>query len=113
MVEDGGGPFVTSTDLHAPPPTSTNLPIIRNVPLRASAPIRPARRRAPALPALARAWRFHGPGRLAETAVRDRDPPAQRHGRAAHGPGAQQRDPGRAHPVRADARPGSPVAPRH
>jgi len=31
--------------------------------------------------------------------------PRQRHRRAAHGPGAEQRDAGRAHPVRADARP--------
>src|SRR5260221_12112124 len=106
MVEDGAGPFLTSTNLPEPPPTSTNLSIIRNgrVPLRAAAAVRPPRRRAPAVPALARARRVHGPGGLTEVSVRDRDPPTQRHGRAAHRPGAEHRDAGRAAPVRADAR---------
>src|SRR6266568_268424 len=83
-----------------PPPTSrttSNLPnllspsIIRNAraPVHTSAPIRPTRRGAPVVPALARAPRVHGPGRLAQASLRDRDPPAQRHGGAAHGSGAE------------------------
>src|SRR3989454_4477212 len=98
-----------------PPLPSPVLSIIRNAraPLRASAAIRPARRRALTVPALARARRVYGSGGLTQAAVRDRDPPAQRHGRAAHGPGAEQSDAGPAHPVLADARPGSLVAPRH
>src|SRR2546426_9253831 len=81
----------SSTNLHSPPPTSTNLSIIRNDrdALRAPPPVRPARRRAPPLPAVARARRVHGSGGLAEAGLCDRDPPAQRDGRAAHGPGAQ------------------------
>src|SRR2546429_5453132 len=72
-----------------PPLASPTLSIIRNVPLRAAAAIRPPRRGAPVVPALARARRVHGPGRLAQASLRDRDPPAQRHGGAAPGPGAE------------------------
>src|SRR3989442_9670015 len=73
---NGGGPRRTET--HA-----AVLPIIRNgeqAQVRAPAPVQPSRRRAPALPALARQRRVHGPRRFAQGAVRDRDPAAQRHG---------------------------------
>src|SRR2546425_394994 len=106
---NGGGPGRRET--HA-----AVLPIIRNgeqAEVRAPAPVQPSRRRAPALPALARQRRVHGPRRFAQGAVRDRDPAAQRHGGAAHGTRAQQRHPGRADSLRADARPGGGVAARH
>src|SRR2546427_5111569 len=94
-----------------PPLTSPNLSIIRNVPLRAAAAIRPTRRGAPIVPALARARRVHGPGRLAQASLRDRDPPAQRHGGAAPWAGGEKTDAGPADPGRADARPGNGVGP--
>src|SRR3989442_1382964 len=106
---NGGGPRRTET--HA-----AVLPIIRNgeqAQVRAPAPVQPSRRRAPALPALARQRRVHGPRRFAQGTVRHRDPAAQRDGGAAHGTRAQHRDPGRADPLRADARAGGGVAPPH
>src|SRR3989454_9311551 len=106
---NGGGPRRTETDVAV-------LPIIRNgeqAQVRAPAPVQPSRRRAPALPALARQRRVHGPRRFAQGAVRDRDPAAQRHGGAAHGTRAQQSPPGRADSLPADARPGGGVAARH
>ena len=43
----------------------------------------------------------------------DRDPAAERHRRAAHGPRAQRLDPGHADPLRAHARQADEVDPRH
>ena len=104
--------------LHQPPPSSTNLhnlSIIRNDrhALRASPPVRSACRRAPSIRAVARGGRLHGPRGFGQAPVCDRDPAAQRHGGAAHGPGPEQRDPGRAHPLRAHAGARGAVASGH
>src|SRR5207302_5703061 len=82
----------STTNLHQPPPTTTVLSIIRNAAaaLRASTPVRSARRRAPPVPALARPRGIHGPCRLVTRAVRDRHAPAQHHGDPPHGPAPQQ-----------------------
>src|SRR3989441_175077 len=116
VVEDGGGWWrPRRCTLHHPPRPSTILPIIRNAAARfpPPPPVRPARRRGAAVPALARRGRVHGPRRRGARAVRDRHAPAQHHGDPAHGPGPQQRDPGRVDPLRTHARPRSAVAPRN
>ena len=72
---------------------------------RAPHPLRPRRGRAARLRALARVRalppRARGHGRRE---LLDRDPAAERHRRAAHGPRAQRLDPGHADPLRAHAR---------
>src|SRR2546428_771668 len=113
VVEDGGGWWrPRRCNLHHPPPTSTILPIIRNAAarVRPPTPVRPARRRGAAVPALARPRRVHGPRRLGARAVRDRHAPAQHHGDPAHGPGPPQPDPGRGDPLPTQARPPCPPA---
>ncbi|CAA9462426.1 MAG: Valyl-tRNA synthetase, partial [uncultured Solirubrobacteraceae bacterium] len=52
------------------------------------------------------------PGRLRGRELLDRDPAAQRHGRAAHGSCPQRLDPGHADPLPADARAAGEVDPR-
>src|SRR5207245_11780185 len=67
---NGGGPRRTETD-------AAVLPIIRNgeqARVRAPAPLQPSRRRAPALPALARQRRVHSPHGRAAGPVRHRHP---------------------------------------
>src|SRR2546427_2286503 len=93
-------PILSPTNLHSPPPTSTNLSIIRNDrdALRAPPPVRPARRRAPPLPAVARARRVHGSGGLAPTRLCDRGPPPPPDGPAAQWAGGPKNGAGRGPP---------------
>src|SRR2546428_6321247 len=90
--------ILSSTNLHSPPPTSTNLSIIRNDrdALRAPPPVRPARRRAPPLPAVARARRVHGSGGLAGGGPFGRGPPPPHDGRGSPWAGGPKNERGRA-----------------
>ena len=68
----------------------------------------PGRGRAARLRALGRPGIFHPePAGTAAGELLDRDPAAERHRRAAHGPRAQRLDPGRADPLRAACRAGA------
>src|SRR6266516_3911467 len=106
-------PRLQPGNLRAEPSTSEPSTLLRNAAdrVRPPTPVRLARRRAPAVSALARPRGVHRPRRLVARAVRNRDAPAQHHGDPPHRPGPQQRHPGRADPFRTHARTRGAVAP--